>query len=196
MALVTRRRAVTTIGAALAGSVAVPSYAMAGERTPAPQPLRRAHAHNDYLHPRPLHDALGHRFTSVEADVYLVDGELLVAHDVVDLDPTRTLRSLYLDPLAARVRANHGSVYRGHRKPVQLLIDIKADGEAAYLELHRQLSGYRGLFTTYTHGRVRRGLHGARRLYGRLCGRRRGRGWIRSWGASFLEFVIVFRVQS
>ncbi|RFU84600.1 hypothetical protein DY218_21925 [Streptomyces triticagri] len=157
MALVTRRRAVTTIGAALAGTVAVPSYALAGERTPAPRPLRRAHAHNDYLHPRPLHDALDHRFSSVEADVYLVDGELLVAHDPVDLDPTRTLRSLYLDPLAERVRANHGSVYRGHRQPLQLLIDIKADGEAAYLELHRQLSLHRGLFTTYAHGRVRRG---------------------------------------
>ena len=32
-------------------------------------PLARAHAHNDYEHPRPLRDALDHGFTSVEADV-------------------------------------------------------------------------------------------------------------------------------
>lgn len=39
-------------------------------------PLPRAHAHNDYEHARPLLDALDHGFTSVEADVWLVDGEL------------------------------------------------------------------------------------------------------------------------
>ncbi|BFO19513.1 phosphatidylinositol-specific phospholipase C/glycerophosphodiester phosphodiesterase family protein [Streptomyces sp. KM77-8] len=112
---------------------------------PRPQRLRA---------PRPLLDALDHRFGSVEADIYLVDGRLLVAHDPVDLDPARTLKSLYLDPLAARVRANRGSVYRGHHKPLQLLVDIKTDGAAAYLELDRQLRRYGNLFTTYAHGRV------------------------------------------
>ncbi|OEJ23835.1 hypothetical protein AR457_04305 [Streptomyces agglomeratus] len=153
----TRRRAVTTLAAALAGTVAVPAYARAAERKPGPSPLRRAHAHNDYEHERPLLDALSHGFTSVEADIFLVDGQLLVAHDPVDLDPSRTLESLYLAPLAARVRANHGSVYRGHRRPVQLLIDIKNDGAAAYLELHRQLRRHRHMLSTYTHGRARPG---------------------------------------
>ncbi len=45
-----------------------------------PTPLARAHAHNDYRHHRPLLDALAHGFTSVEADVFLVDDQLLVAH--------------------------------------------------------------------------------------------------------------------
>ncbi|MFI6082889.1 phosphatidylinositol-specific phospholipase C/glycerophosphodiester phosphodiesterase family protein [Streptomyces sp. NPDC051217] len=157
MALTTRRRAVTTIAAAFAGAVAVPSYAQATERGNGPQPLRRAHAHNDYLHERPLHDALSHGFTSVEADVFLVDGELLVAHEPATLDPTRTLRSLYLDPLRDRVRANGGAVYRGYRRPVQLLIDIKTDGAAAYLELHDQLRAYRSMLSTYSHGGVRHG---------------------------------------
>ncbi|MFD6991509.1 phosphatidylinositol-specific phospholipase C/glycerophosphodiester phosphodiesterase family protein [Streptomyces sp. NPDC059943] len=157
MALTTRRRAVTTIAAAFAGAVAVPSYARATERGGGPAPLRRAHAHNDYLHERPLHDALSHRFTSVEADIFLVDGELLVAHEPETLDPTRTLRSLYLDPLRDRVRANGGAVYRGHHRPVQLLIDIKTDGAAAYLELHRQLRAYRSMLSTYSHGAVRHG---------------------------------------
>ncbi|MHC0428869.1 phosphatidylinositol-specific phospholipase C/glycerophosphodiester phosphodiesterase family protein [Streptomyces sp. O3] len=156
MTLVTRRRAVTTLAAAVTAA-AVPSYVLAGERTPHPPPLRRAHAHNDYRHARPLLDALDHRFTSVEADVFLVDGDLLVAHDPWDLDPARTLRSLYLDPLLARVRAHRGSVYPGYRGSVQLLIDIKADGAAAYAELHRQLRRYRRLFTLYVHGRVRPG---------------------------------------
>lgn len=155
MALTTRRRALTTLGAALAGAVALPAgIASAGEGRPGPRPLWRAHAHNDYEHPRPLLDALDHRFGSVEADVYLVDGQLLVAHAPEDLDPSRTLESLYLAPLAARVRAGHGRVYRRDRRPLQLLIDIKTAGEAAYLELDRQLRRHQRLFTTCTHGRV------------------------------------------
>ena len=49
-------------------------------RTEAQSPLDHAHAHNDYEHARPLLDALDCGFGSVEADIYLVDGALLVAH--------------------------------------------------------------------------------------------------------------------
>ncbi|MEU9291119.1 phosphatidylinositol-specific phospholipase C/glycerophosphodiester phosphodiesterase family protein [Streptomyces sp. NPDC048275] len=158
MALTTRRRALGTLGAALAGYISLPAaYAGASEQKHGPSPLWRAHAHNDYDHPRPLFDALDHRFGSVEADIYLVGDQLLVAHDPVDLDPTRTLESLYLAPLAARVKANHGSVYRGYRTPLQLLIDIKTEGASTYLELDRHLRRYRHLFTTYAHGRVHPG---------------------------------------
>lgn len=155
MALTTRRRALTTLGSALAASLVLPAtQALAGEHRDRPRPLWRAHAHNDYEHPRPLLDALDHRFGSVEADIHLVGDQLLVAHDPEDLDPSRTLESLYLDPLAARVRAHHGSVYRWHRTPLQLLIDIKTEGASTYLELHRHLRRYRHLFTTYAGGRV------------------------------------------
>ncbi|MFE2045492.1 phosphatidylinositol-specific phospholipase C/glycerophosphodiester phosphodiesterase family protein [Streptomyces sp. NPDC059477] len=159
MALTTRRRALTTFGVALAGSVALPgATALAGENEQrSPRPLWRAHAHNDYEHPRPLLDALDHRFGSVEADIYLVGGQLLVAHDPEDLDPARTLESLYLDTLAARVKANRGWVYRGHRTSFQLLIDIKTEGASTYLELDRHLKRYKNLFTTYSRGRVRPG---------------------------------------
>jgi glycerophosphoryl diester phosphodiesterase len=155
MALTTRRRALTTLGAALAGAVALPAgSALAGEQRHGARPLWRAHAHNDYEHPRPLLDALDHRFGSVEVDIFLVDGQLLVAHDPEDLDPARTLEALYLDPLAARVRAHHGSVYRGHRGSLQLLVDLKTEGSSTYRELDRLLRRHRHLFTTYAHGRV------------------------------------------
>ena len=158
MALTTRRRALTTLGAALAGTLALPAgRAVAGERGRGPCPLWRAHAHNDYEHTRPLFDALDHRFGSVEADIFLVGDQLLIGHTVDDLDPTRTLESLYLDPLAALVKAHNGSVYRGYRKPLQLLIDIKTEGSSTYLELDRHLRRYKHLFTTYAHGRVHPG---------------------------------------
>jgi hypothetical protein len=155
MALITRRRALTAFGATLAAVLAPPAgsaFAESGKHRP--RPLWRAHAHNDYEHPRPLFDALDHRFGSVEADIFLVGDQLLIGHTADDLDPTRTLESLYLDPLARIVRANHGSVYRGERRPLQLLIDIKTEGSSTYLELDRHLRRYRHLFTTYAHGRV------------------------------------------
>jgi hypothetical protein len=76
-------------------------------------PLARAHAHNDYLHPRPLLDALDAGLTSVEADVWLAEGDLLVAHDRSDARSARTLRTLYLEPLRRIVRERSGRVYSG-----------------------------------------------------------------------------------
>ncbi|MFI6549272.1 phosphatidylinositol-specific phospholipase C/glycerophosphodiester phosphodiesterase family protein [Streptomyces prunicolor] len=158
MALITRRRALTGLGATLAAVLAPPAgSAFAGEQGHRERPLWRAHAHNDYEHPRPLFDALDHRFGSVEADIFLVGDQLLIGHDASELDPSRTLESLYLDPLAALVKANHGSVYRGWRHPLQLLIDIKTEGSSTYLELDRHLQRYKHLFTTYAHGRVHPG---------------------------------------
>ena len=114
----------------------------------APIPLEQAHAHNDYEHDRPLYDALDHGFTSVEADVHLVDGELLIAHDPEDVQEDLTLRSLYLDPLRERVRKNGGRVYAGGPQ-FTLLIDVKTDPEETYTALHAILEEYREMLTVF-----------------------------------------------
>ncbi|MHC4434707.1 MAG: phosphatidylinositol-specific phospholipase C/glycerophosphodiester phosphodiesterase family protein [Planctomycetota bacterium] len=114
-------------------------------------PLVRAHAHNDYRHDRPLHDALAHGFTSVEADVFLVDGDLLVAHDRHEITGERTLRALYLDPLRERVRKNGGKVYRGGPQ-VTLLIDFKSEAVSTYKVLDRILAEYKDIFTSFGPG--------------------------------------------
>jgi len=111
-------------------------------------PLPRAHSHNDYFRPRPLLDALESGFASVEADIYLVDGDLLVAHDRPRVQKDRTLDVMYLRPLAERARRNGGSVH-GDGQPLILLVDIKADGEAAYAKLREQLVPYQDVLTEY-----------------------------------------------
>jgi hypothetical protein len=118
----------------------------------ASQPLPQAHAHNDYLHKRPLIDALDHGFTSVEADIFLVDGKLLVAHEKRDLKPERTLAALYLDPLRERVRAGGGSVY-GKGGSFTLLIDIKTEGEATYTQLAKLLADYADIISVVREGK-------------------------------------------
>lgn len=119
------------------------------------KPLPAAHAHNDYMHVRPLLDALEQGFCSVEADIFRVDDELLVAHEEATLKPERTLRALYLEPLRRRARENGGRIYR--RGPtVTLLIDIKRDGEQTYALLRRQLEEYRDILTSVERGKLRR----------------------------------------
>ncbi len=121
------------------------------------EPRAAAHAHNDYEHDRPLLDALEHGFTSVEADVWLVDGELLVAHDLEDVRTGATLESLYLEPLDALVHGHGGSVYPGWDGEFQLLIDIKSEGAATYAAIEEELAGHRPMLTRYTHGKTKAG---------------------------------------
>jgi hypothetical protein len=111
-------------------------------------PLLQAHAHNDYLHDRPLSQALEHGFTSVEADVFLVGDQLCVAHESKQIVPERTLQSLYLEPLRRRVLANGGRVYRNGPRFI-LMIDIKTVAEPTYGRLHEVLAGYRDMLTTF-----------------------------------------------
>jgi glycerophosphoryl diester phosphodiesterase len=112
----------------------------------ATKPLPKAHAHNDYEHERPLLDALDRGFCSVEADIHLREGELLVGHDSKDLRPERTLERLYLEPLSARVKAGGGRVYKDG-PPFWLLIDQKTEAESTYKALHELLSRYRHMLT-------------------------------------------------
>jgi len=115
----------------------------------APVPLPRAHSHNDYLRSRPLLDAIDLGFCSVEADIYLVDGELLVAHDRDKCKPENTLQRLYLDPLLERVRKNNGRVYPGGPE-LTLLIDFKSEAETTYARLREVLKPYEEMLTVFT----------------------------------------------
>ena len=116
--------------------------------TAGPTPLPGAHAHNDYEHDRPLFDALDHGFTSVEADIHLVDGDLFVAHDSDEIKPERTLRSLYFEPLNRRISQNGGRVYPNGPQ-FTLFIDIKTEAVATYKVLSEMLAEYESIFTTF-----------------------------------------------
>lgn len=119
-----------------------------------PTPLNQAHAHNDYEHKRPLLDALDHGFCSVEADIYLVDGQLLVAHDRDKVKPERTLQALYLDPLRERVGKNRGRVHLNGPE-FTLLIDLKSDWKITYPALRQVLVNYADMLSTFRDGAKR-----------------------------------------
>jgi hypothetical protein len=127
---------------------------------PARTPLAHTHAHNDYAHAHPLFDALAHRFSSVEADVWLTaDGKLLVGHDKKTVDyPDCTLQALYLDPLQDLAQTHGGHVYSDSAAPLQLLVDVKGDGPGTYKALDRLLRDrYASMVTSWTDGHERPG---------------------------------------
>ena len=119
--------------------------------------LARAHAHNDYEHERPLLDALSQGFTSVEADVWLVNGKLLVAHELEEVQPGRTLKSLYLEPLRRLVRRHGGSVHKDSPYYFALWVDVKSQASSTYRVIHRQLRRFRAMLTTFHRDRVKDG---------------------------------------
>ena len=116
-------------------------------------PLTAAHAHNDYAHPRPLLDALDCGFCSIESDIWLVDGKLMVAHARKEIRPERTLESLYLQPLRERARLNGGRVYPGG-PTILLLIDFKTEAAPTYAELRTVLQRYADILTSVEDGQV------------------------------------------
>lgn len=97
-------------------------------------------AHNDYVHSRPLLEAYENGFRYVEADVFLVQGELLVAHDRKDVKSERTLDKLYLEPLSKLK-------FEGR---FWLMVDIKADGALVYEALEKELAKYRRMLVRWT----------------------------------------------
>jgi hypothetical protein len=131
---------VLSLAAAL-GSFSIQAHAQ-------PAPLIHGHAHNDYQHQRPLLDALDRGFCSVEADIYLVDGQFLVAHDRWQCKPERTLQALYLDPLRELVRKNGGHVYPNGPE-FTLLIEFKGDWKTSYPVLREMLKQYASMLTVF-----------------------------------------------
>lgn len=111
--------------------------------------LPNAYAHNDYWHKRPLLDALDNGFTWVEADVYLRKGQLVVAHMLPGLQPSKTLDKLYLDPLSHFFKDDSlGMTYT----PITLMIDIKSEPEKTYKALALLLQRYEHLLSWYENG--------------------------------------------
>jgi len=117
-------------------------------------PVVCGHAHNDYEHDRPLLNALEHGFCSVEVDIWLQSGGLLVAHDLADVDPERTLQSLYLDPLRRWIQ-EYGRPYESG--PLLLLVDVKSEPAGTYASLHTVLEEYADILTVFDNGRVTEG---------------------------------------
>lgn len=104
------------------------------------------HSHNDYKQPIPLLEAYYAGMGSIEADVFYRDGELFVAHESKEIEPGKTLKKLYLDPLVTFFKKNGNHAYSNPQLKLQLVIDIKEDYQNVLATLLKQLKAYDSVF--------------------------------------------------
>lgn len=101
----------------------------------------RIFAHNDYEKPVPFNAAYRLNVGYIEADVFLIDGELFVAHTESQVEKSRTLDALYLNPLKAEIIRHDNEVYAGGGV-LSLMIDLKTEGKSTLNALVRKLNSY------------------------------------------------------
>ncbi len=109
---------------------------------PAVYTTANAHSHNDYQQPAPFFNAYNLEYGSMEADLYLDENELYVAHTSKDLPLHRTFEKLYLNPLAEMIQKNGGNVYADTARKLVLMLDIKREGVASVNKLIEVLMKY------------------------------------------------------
>lgn len=85
---------------------------------------QKIHAHNDYAQPRPFVNAYEQRADFIEADVWLQDGKLVVAHDKPQANAP-TLDSLYLNPIVELFKKHGDKVSADRTYTFDLVIDVK-----------------------------------------------------------------------
>ncbi|QDH79834.1 alkaline phosphatase [Echinicola soli] len=97
------------------------------------------HSHNDYLQPVPFWTAYANDAASIEVDVILQDGKLMVAHEKETIAVEKTLESLYLSPIRQAKELGIGE------PTFQLLIDIKTEAYKSMEILEAVLADYRDI---------------------------------------------------
>lgn len=93
----------------------------------AAQPPVLIHSHNDYAQRVPFYQAYAQQVSSIEADVFLHDGQLLVGHDVEDLRADMTFEALYVEPIVTLFARNGGRAFRDSDQTLQLMVELKSE---------------------------------------------------------------------
>ena len=106
-------------------TAAVLAVAMYTQAQPAAYTTANAHAHNDYEKPHPFYPAYESMFGSIEADIFLHNGKLIVAHDTNQVKLGRRLDSMYLFPLQEKILLHQGHIYTDSSRSLQFMIDLK-----------------------------------------------------------------------
>lgn len=99
------------------------------------------HSHNDYASSLPFFGAYSNEAGVIEADVFLINNELFVAHTSKEIEQHNTLKKLYLETLSFKLKSLTGKVYPDN-KPLTLMIDIKSDADATLKEIVQQLQTF------------------------------------------------------
>jgi alkaline phosphatase len=104
------------------------------------------HSHNDYKRLAPFWEAYSQHCTSIEADVFLCEGQLLVGHEVEELKAENSFAALYVEPIVRTFRANGGRMWPGSAARLQLMVELKSETEPELSEVIALLERYPDVF--------------------------------------------------
>lgn len=107
----------------------------------------RIFSHNDYLQSKPFENAYNLGAGYVEADVFLRNGELMVAHTAIEIKNDRTLDKLYFEPIKNKIAQNAGNVYPAASQKLTLMIDLKTEGMSTLTAIVDHMKKYPELKT-------------------------------------------------
>ncbi len=97
----------------------------------------KLHSHNDYLRNVPFWEAFGVGCASIEVDLILQNGELMAAHEKESILASRTLRTLYLEPIRQALTLGMIQDFNFH-----LLVDLKTEAYSTLETLVDQMKPY------------------------------------------------------
>jgi glycerophosphoryl diester phosphodiesterase len=89
------------------------------------------HSHNDYSRPEAFYHAFNAGAGAIEADVYLRNGRLVVAHDTTAAKQQISLDKMYLQPILKE--------FKTRPRPLNLVIDLKGAYAPILTELLKEL---------------------------------------------------------
>lgn len=98
------------------------------------------HSHNDYSRPEAFYHAFNAGAGAIEADIYLRDGKLIVAHDTTKTKRLISLREMYLQPILKE--------FKTRPRPLNLVIDLKGAYAPILTELLEELKPLKHLIKT------------------------------------------------
>jgi glycerophosphoryl diester phosphodiesterase len=98
------------------------------------------HSHNDYSRPNAFYHAFNAGAGAIEADVYLRNGKLIVAHDTSSVKQYLTLTEMYLHPIQKEMNKRP--------RPLNLVIDLKDSYSPILTELLQELKPLSPIIST------------------------------------------------
>lgn len=104
------------------------------------------HSHNDYRQRVPFYQAYSQGVSSIEADLFYVDGQLLIGHDPEDLNGDRRFESLYIDPILKLYSENNGKAWKDSDNILTLLVEIKSETSPTLAKIVELLDKYPRIF--------------------------------------------------
>ncbi|WP_316765529.1 phosphatidylinositol-specific phospholipase C/glycerophosphodiester phosphodiesterase family protein [Pedobacter frigiditerrae] len=106
----------------------------------------KIHSHNDYVQKQQFSLAFQNKVYQIEADIFEVNGEAIVAHSKKEIDIKQTLNKLYLNKIDSLFKLNKGKVSNDKNYTFTLMIDFKTSWDATFPAFQKHIEKYGEIF--------------------------------------------------